>query len=59
MDYVLVEKNVLGRLVDVHIARGAGRGVSDHFLVAAKVKGGGGRFEKKEGTGALQGSDKS
>ena len=40
MDYVLVEKRDLGRLVDVHIARGAGGGVSDHFLVVAKVKGG-------------------
>ena len=39
MDYVLVEKSVLGRLVDVHVARGAGRGVSHHILVVAKVKG--------------------
>ena len=40
MDYVLVEKSVLGRLVYVHVARGAGGGVSDHFLVVAKMKGG-------------------
>ena len=40
MDHVLVEKSVLGRLVDVHVARGAGGGVSDHILVVAKVKGG-------------------
>ena len=38
-DYVLVEKSVLGRLVDVHVARGAkGGGLSDHFLEVAKVK---------------------
>ena len=28
-------------MVDVHVAMGAGGGVSDHFLVVAKVKGGG------------------
>ena len=39
MDYVLVEKSVLGRLVDVHLARRAGGGLFDHFLVVAKVKG--------------------
>ena len=38
MDYVLVKKSVLGRLVDVHVAREAGGGVSDHFLVVDKVK---------------------
>ena len=42
MDCVLAEKSVLGRLVDVHVARGAGGGLSDHFLKIAKVKGGGG-----------------
>ena len=40
IDYVLVEKSVLGRLVDVHVARGAGGGLSDHFLVLVKVGGG-------------------
>ena len=40
MDYVLVEKSVLGRLVDVQEERGARGGVSVHFLVIAKVKGG-------------------
>ena len=39
MDYVLVEKNVQGRLVDVHVSWGAGRGVSENFLVVVKVKG--------------------
>ena len=38
VDYVLVEKSILGSLVDVHVARGAGGGLSDHFLVVAKVK---------------------
>ena len=41
MDYVLVEKSVLGRLVDVHVARGAGGIVSVQFVVVAKVKEGG------------------
>ena len=39
MDYVLVEKSALSRLVDVHVARGAGGGVADNFLVVANVKG--------------------
>ena len=39
-DYVLVEKNDLGRLVDVLVARGAEGGVSDYLLVVAKVRGG-------------------
>ena len=38
MEYKLVEKSVLGKLVNVHVARGAGEGVSDHFLVVFKVK---------------------
>ena len=33
-----MEKSVLGRLVDVHVARGAGGRLSDHFLVVAEVK---------------------
>ena len=37
MDYVLVKKSVLGRLVDVYVAREAGGGLSDHFLEVAKV----------------------
>ena len=39
MDYVLVEKSALGRLVDVHVARGAGKWMFDNFLVVAKVNG--------------------
>ena len=39
MDYVIVEKSVLVRLVDVHVPRGVGGGVSDHFLVEVKMKG--------------------
>ena len=38
MEYVIVEKSALARLADVHVARGAGGGVFDHFLVVAKVK---------------------
>ena len=39
MDYVIVEMSALGRMVDVYLARGPGGGVSDPFLVIAKVKG--------------------
>ena len=35
MDYVIVEKSSLGRLVDVHLPREAGGMVSNHFLVVA------------------------
>ena len=38
---VVVKNSVLGRLMDAHVARGAEGGVSDRFLVAAKVKEGG------------------
>ena len=37
MDYVLVERSVLGRLVDVHVARVAEEGMSDHILEIAKL----------------------
>ena len=38
-DYVIVEKSAQGKLMDVHVPKRAGGGVSDHFLVEAKVKG--------------------
>ena len=38
VNYVFAEKSVLGRLADVHVARGAGGGVSGHLLVVAKRK---------------------
>ena len=37
MDYVLITKRMVGRLKDVHVFRGAAVGMSDHFLVEAKV----------------------
>ena len=37
MDYVLIEKRVKGRLQDVRVYRGAAVGVSDHYLVEARV----------------------
>ena len=37
MDYVLIEKKMIGRLKDVHVYRGAAAGMSDHYLVEAKV----------------------
>ena len=33
-----VENTILGRLVDIHVQRGTGRGVSDQFLVEARMK---------------------
>uniref|UniRef100_A0A0L8GKW8 Endonuclease/exonuclease/phosphatase domain-containing protein n=1 Tax=Octopus bimaculoides TaxID=37653 RepID=A0A0L8GKW8_OCTBM len=30
-NYILIDKRVVGRLVDVHILRGEGGGMSDHF----------------------------
>ena len=53
IDFVLLENRVLGWFVDVHVAMGAGGGVSDHFLVVAKVKEGidfRGREEQVQGS---------
>ena len=38
MDYVIVNKSARGRLLDVHVLRGAAGGMSDHFLVEGRVK---------------------
>ena len=38
MDYVLVTRKVVGRLKDVHVFRGEAAGMSDHFLVEAKLE---------------------
>ena len=49
MDYVIVEKGIVGRLVDVHVPSWLRGGVSDHFQVEAKVKVGlGYRGRRKE-----------
>ena len=58
MDYVIVEKSALGWLVDVPVPRRAGLRVSEHFLVVARVKAGGGVGfrRRKERTGAVHGS---
>ena len=37
MDYVLITKRMVGRLKDVHVFRVVAAGMSDHFLVEAKV----------------------
>ena len=37
MDYVLITKRMVGRLKDVHVFRGVDAGMSDHFLIEAKV----------------------
>ena len=38
MDYVLLTKQMLGRLLDEKLWRGKGGGMSDHFLVQAWLK---------------------
>ena len=38
MDYVLLPRRMLGRLLDVKVWRGEGGGLSDHFLVEALLK---------------------
>ena len=37
MDHVLITKRMVGRLKDVHMFRGVAAGMSDHFLVEAKM----------------------
>ena len=37
MDYHLITKRMVGRFKDVHVFRGVAAGLSDHFLVEAKV----------------------
>nr|XP_053629722.1 craniofacial development protein 2-like [Cherax quadricarinatus] len=46
LDYVLVDKRLMGRLQDVHVYRGA-TDISDHYLVVATVKVRG-RWEKRK-----------
>ena len=38
MDYVVIERKLFGRLKDVHVFRGEAGGISDHFLVEAKME---------------------
>ena len=38
VDYVLLPKRMLGRLLDVNVWRGEGGGMSDHFLVEGRLK---------------------
>ena len=38
MDYVVVSKNVRGRLLDVRVLRGEGSGLSDHYLVEGRLR---------------------
>ena len=43
MDYMLLPRRMLGRLLDVKVWRGEGGVISDHFLVEARLKLVGGR----------------
>ena len=38
MDYMLLPRRMLGRLLDLKVWRGEGRGLSDHFFVEARLK---------------------
>ena len=38
MDYVLLPRRMLRRLLDAKVRRGEGDGLSDHFLVEARLK---------------------
>lgn len=38
MDYVVIMRRLVGRLKDVHVRRGEGAGMSDHFLVEARIE---------------------
>ena len=38
MDYVLLPRRMLGRLLDVKVWRGEDEGMSDHFLVEGRLK---------------------
>ena len=38
MDYVVIERKLFARLKDVHVFRGEAGGISDHFLVEAKME---------------------
>ena len=38
LDYALLPRRMLGRLLDVKVWRGEGGGMSDHFLVKARLK---------------------
>ena len=38
IDYVLLKRQMVGRLLDVKVRSGVGGGMSDHFLVKARLK---------------------
>ena len=38
MDYVLIDRKVVGRLLDVHVSRGEHGGISDHYLILSKLR---------------------
>ena len=40
VDYVVVFRKVIGNLFDVRVLRGEGGGMSDHYLVEGKLRGG-------------------
>ena len=55
MDYVLVPKKVVGKLLDVHVYRGEAGGISDPYLVQGRLKVAGGRGRGGPGGGGREG----
>ena len=51
IDYILVSKKILGRLLDVHVFRGEAGGISDHYLVQGEIKVAAGRVGGGKGGG--------
>ena len=53
MDYVLMKKKMIGRVLDVHVFRGEGTGMSDHFMVKTSVRVAE-RWRKQEGANRVR-----
>ncbi|XP_071547063.1 craniofacial development protein 2-like [Panulirus ornatus] len=51
LDYMLIDRRTKERLLDVNVLRGATGGMSDHYLVEAKVKICGGFQKRRENVG--------
>ena len=47
MDYLLIGRSYMGRVLDVRVLRGAGGGISDHYLVEGRIRAG--RDSRKRG----------
>ena len=50
MDYVVVTRRIIGRVLDVNVYRGENGGISDHYLVEGKLRVDG-RWKRRRGGG--------